>query len=114
VNTAEMRDAIEEVYVAALGQGTRYPVDVPAGVTAQLWHLGFKPEAEGATADQFRERYAIPGGESLASIGLGLGLDTFARLEIEDRPALTTAKKNHRPRQFIVRARGWNSGGGRK
>lgn len=99
-----MRDAIEDSYRAVLHQrGAEFPADIPEGVTPQTWHYAIKP-------DQFDPAELAIAASRLSDTGFGLGLNAFARLEVEDRPpaqAKSHARTHRRDRAYIVRAFGW-------
>jgi hypothetical protein len=118
----EMRVEIERVYAAAIRRAV-VPGEHPAiraglkgpavGITPLSWHVGISEEAEAVTPEEFREKYAEPAGQTLASEGLSYGCTQFAKLIIRDRPEVKVPSMGgrglarKRPRVFIVHALGW-------
>lgn len=104
----EMRDAINTAYAQHLGKPLADAV--PDGVTAQAWHVVFAPDLAQLEPEQFVPRCAEPVGMGLAAAARALGLQKFARVEVQDRPALTvkgSRSVRKRDREYIAIALGW-------
>lgn len=116
--TAEdIRFEIEKVYASILEThkpSVKTGQPVPEGVTPQTWHVQFlAADVADLTKEQFRQRFVDPAATSLADQGLALGLTSFGKLTVKDRPAVAVASQGgrginrRRERQFIVHALGW-------
>jgi hypothetical protein len=118
----EMRAEIEAVYAAAIRRaavpGAHPPIRAglagpAAGITPMSWTLSIPAQAETLTREEFRVQFGDHAGEELASQGLSYGCTQFARLTVQDRPAVKVASQGGRgvprirPRAFIVHALGW-------
>lgn len=116
MTTEDMRVEIESVMTSVLAfrkPSAKVGQAVPEGVTPLSWHVAIATDAENATPEQFRERYADPAGQALASMGLDHGCTSFAHLRVQDRESVKVASQGgrgiprKRERAFIVHALGW-------
>lgn len=111
-----MSAEIESVYASALTvkkPGVMTGQTVPAGVTPLSWSADMPIAVEVLSLDEFRASFAEHIGEQLALAGLGYSCTSFAKLIVQDRPALEVRSQGGRgiprirPRVFIVHALGW-------
>lgn len=108
MTTTDILKAVDEAFRAAFGQG-RFGAAIPAGLTPQLCDVALSPGLlVGEVSPEDLARVALTAGTELAAQCLIAGLDTFAPLEILDRPAARTDKRK-RERAIIVYVKGWIS-----